>query len=53
MFLVQYGSREGLHKELTKENRKLDILVQVNTSYEESKFGVATEKTLNLLEFLN
>jgi len=42
-----------LHKELTKENRKLDILVQVNTSYEESKFGVAPEETLNLIEQLS
>lgn len=42
-----------LHKELTKENRQLDILVQVNTSYEESKFGVAPEETLNLIEQLS
>ncbi|KOY81897.1 YggS family pyridoxal phosphate-dependent enzyme [Lysinibacillus macroides] len=42
-----------LHRELTKENRKLDILVQVNTSYEESKFGVAPEETLNLIEQLS
>ncbi len=41
-----------LHRELTKENRKLDILVQVNTSYEESKFGVTPEETLNLIEQL-
>ncbi|RFA32025.1 YggS family pyridoxal phosphate enzyme [Virgibacillus dokdonensis] len=41
-----------LHRELTKENRKLDILVQVNTSYEESKFGVAPEDTLNLIKQL-
>lgn len=38
-----------LHRELTKEN----ILIQVNTSYEESKFGVAPEETLNLIEQLS
>ena len=42
-----------LHRELTKENRRLDILVQVNTSYEESKFGVAPEETLRLIEQLS
>lgn len=42
-----------LHRELTKENRTLDILVQVNTSYEESKFGVAPEETLHLIEQLS
>ncbi|MBS4207292.1 YggS family pyridoxal phosphate-dependent enzyme [Bacillus sp. FJAT-50079] len=41
-----------LHKQLTKENRQLDILVQVNTSYEESKFGIAPNETLNLIEQL-
>lgn len=41
-----------IHKQLTKENRKLDILVQVNTSYEDSKFGVAPEEALQLIEQL-
>lgn len=41
-----------IHNRLAKENRKLDILVQVNTSYEESKFGVAPEDTLNLIKQL-
>lgn len=41
-----------LHNSLTRENRKLDILVQVNTSYEESKFGVAPENAVDLIEEL-
>lgn len=41
-----------LHNQLSKENKKLDILVQVNTSYEDSKFGVAPEEALHLIEQL-
>lgn len=41
-----------LHNLLSRESRTLDILVQVNTSYEESKFGVAPEETLNLIKQL-
>lgn len=43
---------QRLHRRLTNEKREIDILIQVNTSYEESKFGVAPEKTLNLIEQL-
>lgn len=43
----------SLHRHLTNENKQLDILVQVNTSYEESKFGVAPEETLHLIEQLS
>lgn len=41
-----------LHERLTRDNRKLDILVQVNTSYETSKFGANPEKLLELIEQL-
>lgn len=41
-----------LHRHLLNANRKLDILIQVNTSYEESKFGVAPEDTLDLIKQL-
>ncbi|MBP1995121.1 YggS family pyridoxal phosphate-dependent enzyme [Paenibacillus eucommiae] len=44
---------QALHNQLTKENNKMDILVQVNTSYEESKFGVSPEDTLALIESLS
>lgn len=42
----------ALHKRLKRDGREIDILVQVNTSYEESKFGVTPEETLNLIEQL-
>ncbi|MCS1351838.1 YggS family pyridoxal phosphate-dependent enzyme [Mechercharimyces sp. CAU 1602] len=35
-----------LEQELQKQGRSLDILIQVNTSYEESKFGLHPDKTL-------
>lgn len=41
-----------LHNRLVKENKEIDIFIQVNTSYEESKFGVAPEDTLALVEQL-
>lgn len=37
---------EKLDKRLQFENRSMDILLQVNTSFEESKFGVAPENAL-------
>jgi pyridoxal phosphate enzyme (YggS family) len=37
---------EKLDQQLQRLGRSLDILIQVNTSYEESKFGVAPEETL-------
>ena len=43
---------ERLHRRLTNENREIDILIQVNTSYEESKFGVRPEDTFTLIEQL-
>lgn len=39
---------EALDKQLRKEGRCIDILLQVNTSYETSKFGVAPEQALSL-----
>lgn len=47
---IKLGNR--LHRLLTKENKQMDILVQVNTSYEESKFGVAPEDAVTLIEEL-
>lgn len=41
-----------LHNRLTKENREIDILIQVITSYEKSKFGVTPEETLSFIEQL-
>lgn len=42
-----------LHRRLTNEGRKINILVQVNTSYEDSKFGVAPEEVLPFIEQLS
>lgn len=41
---------EKLHQKLLAEEREMDILVQVNTSNEESKFGVSPENTLDLVK---
>lgn len=41
-----------LHQQLTKTGKTMDILVQVNTSYEPSKFGVPPEQTLALIQQL-
>ena len=39
-----------LEKRLTELGRKLDIMIQVNTSFEESKFGLAPEDVLAFVE---
>lgn len=41
---------EKLHQRLLFENKTIEILVQVNTSAEESKFGVAPENALELIQ---
>lgn len=44
---------QALHNQLAKENKTMDILVQINTSYEESKFGASPETALELVEQLS
>ncbi|MBB6330712.1 pyridoxal phosphate enzyme (YggS family) [Chryseobacterium sediminis] len=39
---------EKLHQKLLAENRTIDVLIQVNTSNEESKFGVDPSKAVEL-----
>lgn len=39
---------EKLHQRLLTENRTMDILIQVNTSNEESKFGVNPDQAIEL-----
>lgn len=39
-----------LHNRLVLENKTMDVYIQVNTSYEESKFGISPEKALELIE---
>ena len=41
---------EKLHQRLLFENKTIEILVQVNTSAEESKFGVAPENAIELIK---
>ncbi|WDF62339.1 YggS family pyridoxal phosphate-dependent enzyme [Flavobacterium sp. KACC 22763] len=41
---------DELHKQLQNQNRKLDVFVQVNTSYEESKFGLPPEEVLSFIK---
>ncbi len=44
------GLVEKLDKRLTSEGRSMDVLIQVNTSYEESKYGVAPEEAIALVK---
>lgn len=39
-----------LHNRCEYDNRDIDIFIQVNTSYEESKFGMAPEKTMEFIK---
>ncbi len=41
---------EKLQQRLQVENKTLDALIQVNTSFEESKFGVSPEKAIELVK---
>lgn len=41
---------EKLHERLASENKQIDILVQVNTSNEETKFGVHPDKAIELIK---
>jgi len=41
---------EKLDRRLIQEGRSMDILIQVNTSYEDSKYGVAPEEAIYLIK---
>ncbi|RXK85992.1 YggS family pyridoxal phosphate-dependent enzyme [Filimonas effusa] len=41
---------EKLHQRLQFENKTMDVLIQVNTSFEESKFGVSPDKAIDLVK---
>ncbi|HMN32863.1 MAG: YggS family pyridoxal phosphate-dependent enzyme [Chitinophagaceae bacterium] len=41
---------EKLHKRLLIEKKEIDILIQVNTSFEKSKFGIEPNETMNLIK---
>jgi pyridoxal phosphate enzyme (YggS family) len=40
---------EKLHSRLSFENKKIDVLIQVNTSNEDSKFGVHPDQAIQLV----
>ncbi|WP_284461486.1 YggS family pyridoxal phosphate-dependent enzyme [Chryseobacterium sp.] len=40
---------EKLHQKLSAENKTIEVLIQVNTSYEESKFGIPPDKAIELV----
>lgn len=54
---IQSVDRKGLvdtlHKQLSAEGRTLNILMQVNTSYEESKFGVSPDEAEALAKYIS
>ncbi|MHC5202150.1 YggS family pyridoxal phosphate-dependent enzyme [Myroides sp. LJL119] len=41
---------EKLHKRLVYENKTMDVLIQVNTSFEQSKFGIEPQRAAWLVE---
>lgn len=41
---------EKLHQRLLSENRQMNVLIQVNTSGEESKFGIRPEGAMELVQ---
>lgn len=44
----RYSLAEKIQKRLEYENKSIDIFIQVNTSYEQSKFGIEPEKATEL-----
>ena len=41
---------EKLHQRLQFENKTIEVMIQVNTSFEESKFGVSPHKVIELVK---
>ena len=48
--LDRYDLAEKLHQKLSQVGREMDVFIQVNTSGEERKFGVAPEQALELVK---
>ena len=46
----RFSLAEKLHNRLAFEQKTMDVFIQVNTSYEASKFGAAPEHTLELIQ---
>ncbi|MCS4227158.1 YggS family pyridoxal phosphate-dependent enzyme [Sphingobacterium sp. BIGb0165] len=45
----RFDLAQKLHQRLTAENKTIDILIQVNTSYEESKYGADPDQVIDLV----
>jgi pyridoxal phosphate enzyme (YggS family) len=41
---------EKLHQRLLKENKTMEVLIQVNTSFEDSKFGASPQQVIGLVQ---
>lgn len=56
LFMVETVDSEKIAKELNKhwkdESQRLKVMVQVNTSQEDSKSGITTENCFDLMEFV-
>lgn len=48
--LDRFDLAEKLHQRLLFKNKTIDVLIQVNTSFEESKFGVHPDDAINLVK---
>lgn len=48
--LDNYSLAEKLNNRLLFEKKSIDVFIQVNTSYEESKFGVAPDQAIELIK---
>lgn len=48
--LDRFDLAEKLHKRLLFENKTIEVLVQVNTSFEESKFGASPGNAIELVK---
>lgn len=48
--LDRWDLAEKLQQRLEYEGKTIEVLIQVNTSYEESKFGLAPEEVLDFVE---
>ena len=46
----KFSTAEKLNEYLSKKNKKQDILIQVNTSEEQSKFGIHPDETLDFIK---
>lgn len=48
--LDRYDLAEKLHQRLSNENKTIEVLIQINTSNEESKFGVHPDAAIDLVK---